>query len=154
MIYGYRIDTAKRTHHCALLIRIEAKDYVLDQDRIWHADQYPFHYGRRVYFVRRPRKAVPTPAPPFEPQLQPDIIEKLMQRIDELEKRPTMKYCGVWDAGLVYLQNDAVTYRGGMWFCHGTTNEKPGTTSNWQLCVKSGVRDRTKTAEVNNDLGS
>ena len=73
----------------------------------------------------------------------------MLDRIEKLERRPILKYVGVWRAGAGYLEGECVTHQGSLWYCHTPTSAKPGTAPlDWQLCVKAGRsgRDRTKVA--------
>lgn len=51
---------------------------------------------------------------------------------------PVMQYKGVWKDGQGNAVGDVVTYGGSMWHCNKSTKEKPGASSDWQLCVKRG----------------
>jgi hypothetical protein len=62
--------------------------------------------------------------------IMPPIVEqikKLNARIAELEKRPRMKYSGVYQSGRAYGEGEFVTHEGSMWHCSQQTNSKPGT---------------------------
>jgi hypothetical protein len=67
-----------------------------------------------------------------------ELYDALEPRIKALEARPQMKYAGVWREGCDHLEGEFVTYRGSMWYCHTPTNARPGTSPDWQLCVRSG----------------
>jgi hypothetical protein len=79
-------------------------------------------------------------------------ISNLIDRIEQLEKRPTLKYCGVWSADHRYVRGELVTHSGSMWYCNEPTNTKPPG-SHWTLCVKAGRngRDLTKVDDKAND---
>lgn len=65
-------------------------------------------------------------------------IEPLARRIDELEARPSLKYCGVWDENTQFNEGDFVTDHGALWHCKASTRARPGTSGDWQLAVKRG----------------
>src|SRR5262245_6990060 len=46
--------------------------------------------------------------------LKQHVVDKLEQRIDALETRPTLKYAGVWDEGKAYTVGEFVTHAGSM----------------------------------------
>lgn len=52
--------------------------------------------------------------------------------------KPGLAFRGVFKMGGAYEQGDMVTWDGSMWHCNEPTNEKPGTTKSWQLCVRKG----------------
>lgn len=64
-------------------------------------------------------------------------IEALERRFEELvrEKCVEMRYVGIWRAGW-HSPGDLVTHEGTLWYCHDRTEERPGTTEDWQLMVK------------------
>jgi hypothetical protein len=122
VIYGKRIDKRDAGFHAALLVRIDNKNHVIDCDKIWPADKHPFREE-----VHQHSKLG-----------QPSVIEQLFHRIDQLEKRPQLKYVGVWQDGVGYLEGECCTHQGSMWYAHTSTKAKPGTSHDWQLCVKKG----------------
>src|SRR5262249_48124684 len=62
---------------------------------------------------------------------------ELEARIAELERRPTPKYCGLWQAGEQYAEGNPVTFEGAMGIAlRGTRRVPPG--PDWQLCVRRG----------------
>jgi hypothetical protein len=67
-------------------------------------------------------------------------IAPLIARISELEARPTMKYCGVFDLQQNYKVGDFVTDDGSLWHCCSPTcGVRPGSMPEiWQLAVKRG----------------
>jgi hypothetical protein len=69
-------------------------------------------------------------------------IVPLQERIKALEARPTtgVKYCGIWRGNCEFDEGSLVTHAGGLWVSKSQTNDKPGTSSNWQLVSKSGDR--------------
>jgi hypothetical protein len=70
-------------------------------------------------------------------------LEPLRERIRMLERRPTLRYEGVWQAGKTYQRGNVVTDAGSMWHANIATSARPGSdTSAWTLAVKRG-RDGT-----------
>jgi hypothetical protein len=66
-------------------------------------------------------------------------VEPLEARIKELESRPTLRYCGLWEQGREYVPGEFVTCDGSVWACRVATTGKPGVAhSDWQLAVKHG----------------
>jgi hypothetical protein len=61
-------------------------------------------------------------------------------RIAELEQRPGLKYCGVFDPEQSYVSGDFCTFRGSIWHCSiPSTGERPGGAAGvWTLAVKHG----------------
>jgi hypothetical protein len=45
---------------------------------------------------------------------------------------------GTWKSGETYHRGELVTYQGSLWFVHRDSDERPGTSPAYQLCVKSG----------------
>ena len=90
--------------------------------------------------------------PPFDGQAFGDgIVEAvkgyveretadLRKRIADLERRPTLRYVGVWQSGKSYSPGEVVTDAGSMWHCNSATSSaRPGTgNSVWTLCCKRG----------------
>lgn len=78
----------------------------------------------------------------FAPVIQEAIeaaVGPLKARIEELERRPELKYLGVFrDDGRKYSEGSAVTHSGGIWIALRATTEKPNHSADWQLAVKSG----------------
>jgi hypothetical protein len=66
----------------------------------------------------------------------------LKAQIAELQARPQLKYCGVFEAGRKYAPGEIVTHDGSMWFCHLSTQARPGDGDQWQLAVKRGQNGR------------
>lgn len=67
------------------------------------------------------------------------ITAPLVARIEALEAKPHVKFCGVWKAGTAYAPGDAVTQKGGLWICKAETSGAPGVDYvAWVLAVKSG----------------
>lgn len=68
-----------------------------------------------------------------------DELEELRKRIAELEARPQMKYCGVFEDDRAYGPGEFVTYGGSIWHCRSAAaGGRPGSSSSWQLAVKHG----------------
>jgi hypothetical protein len=68
-------------------------------------------------------------------------IPSTAARLDKLEARPELKYCGVWVAGKTYQENMLVTHSGSLWIAKKSTAAYPGggaEPDSWQLCVKRG----------------
>jgi hypothetical protein len=66
-------------------------------------------------------------------------IEALERRCDVLERRTTIKYCGIYQSGAVYEEGNLCTARGGLWLATRQTAAKPGgDDSGWKLVVKEG----------------
>ena len=64
-------------------------------------------------------------------------LRSLSERIRVLEQRPAgMRYSGTWAPG-EYAKDQAVTMSGGLWVAKETTTDRPGTSNQWQLAVKS-----------------
>jgi hypothetical protein len=59
-------------------------------------------------------------------------------RIERVECRPQLRYIGVWREPEEYVPGNMVSHRGSMWACQAPTRSKPGTSRDWQLCVKAG----------------
>jgi hypothetical protein len=66
------------------------------------------------------------------------VVHALEQRIEELERRPTLKYLGTWREGRTFSAGSFVTDRGGIWYCNAATTSRPGENADWSLAVKSG----------------
>lgn len=70
-----------------------------------------------------------------------DRIDFVHRRIVALEQQQMecMHYAGIWEAG-EYQPGDVATHGGVLWFAWKATSDKPGTSSDWQLMVKSSGR--------------
>ena len=66
-----------------------------------------------------------------------DKVVPLEKRLDALEKRPDLKYMGVWVKG-VYEPGNCVTFDGSLWICVAATKGKPDPSAGWRLAVKRG----------------
>jgi hypothetical protein len=74
------------------------------------------------------------------------MLLALRRRVERLEARPEIKYCGTWTADRKYLPGDVTTLGGSMWFCKNATTIRPSTSTGsdaWQLCVKAGRDGRS-----------
>jgi hypothetical protein len=69
---------------------------------------------------------------------------ELLDRIEALEARPMMKYCGVYEAGRTYHEGEVITDHGCAWICvTKDTTIRPAFASDassrcWRLMVKAG----------------
>jgi hypothetical protein len=67
-----------------------------------------------------------------------DLIVALEARIAALERKPHLKFTGVYQPGRLYQPGDAATYQGGLWICKAATTGQPNQDfAGWQLAVKS-----------------
>lgn len=66
----------------------------------------------------------------------------LEKRVAELEARPTLKYCGVWEKDWTYQPGNFATDQGGVWHCNTATKDRPGSNMTWTLAVKQGKAAR------------
>jgi hypothetical protein len=131
VIFGRRTDRPDGGFHAALLVRIDGRDVVLDNDKTWAASEYPFREEAH---------------PRVKSTGQPAVIAELVQRIEELERRPHLKYLGVWDSSKTYRPGDIVTVKGSLWHCDETTTMRPPGSA-WTLCVKAGRDGRDLTSK-------
>lgn len=75
-------------------------------------------------------------------------VAKLVARIELLEAKPAIEYCGTYAPGRSYTPGNAVTHRGSLWICVETTSVAPsfddGPPNGWQLAAKRGrdAKDR------------
>jgi hypothetical protein len=68
-----------------------------------------------------------------------EVERKLLQRIEALEARSEMKYCGVWKSESVYGAGNFVTDSGSVFHANrASVGERPGTSDSWTLAVKKG----------------
>jgi hypothetical protein len=66
-------------------------------------------------------------------------IKSLRARVAELEKRPSLEYCGVWSAGNLYGKGNIAPHHGSAWHCNFETSGEPGKGgADWTLMVKRG----------------
>jgi hypothetical protein len=68
-------------------------------------------------------------------------IDQLKKRIDELERRPSVDYKGVWEEKGLYGRGSVVTWAGSCWYAKdASVSRRPGTDpSAWVLMVKRGA---------------
>lgn len=66
-------------------------------------------------------------------------LDALERRLDSLEAKPHVRYCGVWEADRQYCAGDAATLSGSLWISHiDSKGVRPGDGKIWQLAVKRG----------------
>jgi hypothetical protein len=72
----------------------------------------------------------------------------LLQRIQELEAKPAIKYLGTFEANKAYMPGNAITHLGSLWVCVKPTSAPPkfDAPSDWQLAAKAGRPGRDKAA--------
>jgi hypothetical protein len=66
-----------------------------------------------------------------------DRLVALEARIEKLEARGELKYCGIWQQDHQYERGNFVTMNGGLWHAEMKTTSCPGSDSTWRLAVKS-----------------
>jgi hypothetical protein len=66
------------------------------------------------------------------------IIAWLNDRIEALEQRPVLKYCGVYDEAKPYTPGNMVTHSGSIWHCKSACQGQKPPGHCWQLAVKHG----------------
>jgi hypothetical protein len=65
-------------------------------------------------------------------------LDALESRLEALESKPDVKFCGVYESGRSYAPGDACTHSGGLWICKAATTGQPNHDyAGWQLAVKS-----------------
>ena len=81
---------------------------------------------------------------PFLHETIAEAVNPLIERIAELEARPSLTYEGVWSATKAYSAGTFVTHGGGLWHCEDTNvGVQPGNgSSSWKLAVKRGRAER------------
>ena len=63
----------------------------------------------------------------------------LEQRLAATERKPVLKFRGVWAEGKDYNVGDCATSHGSLWVCKAETSGKPGEDFHgWVLAVKKG----------------
>jgi hypothetical protein len=74
------------------------------------------------------------------------VLAPLVKRINELEARPTLRYCGVWKGDVGYGEGAAVTHDGSVWIAKAIASPgaRPGENNAWQLAVKRGKDGRDR----------
>jgi hypothetical protein len=83
--------------------------------------------------------------PPPKPAPKPDVdaelkreVAALRKEVEELRRTATTRYRGVWSSDAHYRRGDLATHKGALWHCWAEhTEEKPGSSSAWQLTSKS-----------------
>jgi Pyruvate/2-oxoacid:ferredoxin oxidoreductase gamma subunit len=65
-------------------------------------------------------------------------IAGLVDRISELERRieQAMAYKGIHEQGATYKKGDVITRNGSWFIAQCTTDQMPGHSDHWRLCVK------------------
>ena len=69
-------------------------------------------------------------------------IDALETKIGDLQKRKVPEYKGVWVDDTHYLAASMVTSAGSLWIAKRDTVDAPGSSVDWQLCVKRGKDGR------------
>ena len=64
-------------------------------------------------------------------------LEAKLAAMEQQQLKSPPIYAGTWKAGAQYEAGVFATFEGTLWFCHATTADKPGTSKNWQLAVKT-----------------
>jgi hypothetical protein len=80
--------------------------------------------------------------PPIIRDYLQETLEPLVRRLDDLESRPQLQYCGVWSGERTYVTGNVVTSAGSAWHCNAETTDRPGASPCWVLMVKRGSRGR------------
>ena len=76
------------------------------------------------------------------------IAIPLERRIAELEERAkNAGYRGAWKAKTLYRAGSFVSRGGSMWHCNEDSQDEPGTSEAWTLCVKRGRDGNRGTAQ-------
>jgi hypothetical protein len=66
-------------------------------------------------------------------------IAALETRLNAMERKPFVKFCGVWKSDRPFDPGDAVVHSGGLWICKAATTGEPSKDFvGWQLAVKRG----------------
>jgi len=74
-----------------------------------------------------------------------EVAQKLLERIEALEARPEMKYCGVWKSDVVYGAGSFTTDSGSIFHANrASVGKRPGTSDSWTLAVKRGRMERMR----------
>ena len=74
----------------------------------------------------------------------------ILQRLDELEQRPSLAYRGVWTESCAYARGSFVSHQGSIWHSNEDQNaSRPGASDAWTLAVKRGQRAPTATRPHN-----
>ena len=84
-------------------------------------------------------EAIVTGIAPVIGQFVEQRLAGLEARINAIEAKPHVKFCGTWTAGTTYVPGDAVVRHGGLWICKAPTPGEPKQDFvGWQLAVKQG----------------
>ena len=68
-----------------------------------------------------------------------EAMRVLRAEVREPQKRPDLKYVGVWNQDKVYGAGNLVTEAGSVWHTQrANVGERPGAGDAWQLAVKRG----------------
>ena len=68
-----------------------------------------------------------------------ELLVALEQRITATERKPHLKFRGVFEQGKDYSVGDCATCHGSLWVCRAATGGKPGEDYHgWVLAVKKG----------------
>ena len=75
--------------------------------------------------------------------IRPELATKgLLGRVEALERKPSLQYRGVYEAGKTYQPGDFVTWSGSCWCALEVTKTQPNFTpdsaKSWTLAVKEG----------------
>ena len=69
-----------------------------------------------------------------------DLLVALEQRLTTTERKPHLKFRGVWEQGKTYSVGDCATCHGSLWVCKAETGGKPNEDFHgWVLAVKKGA---------------
>jgi hypothetical protein len=66
------------------------------------------------------------------------IFANILGRIETLEQRPVVKYCGVYDQAKAYVPGNMVTHNGSIWHCASACEGQKPPGPSWTLAVKRG----------------
>ncbi len=69
-------------------------------------------------------------------------LDALERRVRELEERPEVRYCGVWNPRALYKEGAMTTRAGSIWYCNRSTRNEPGKSADWTPAVKRGRNGR------------
>jgi hypothetical protein len=80
-------------------------------------------------------------------ELQYQVLGAVVRRVfdavtDEIDKRiaanPSVRHVGTWKEGRQYRSGDLVTHARGLWLAKRNSKQRPGSSDDYQLIVKSG----------------
>ena len=65
-------------------------------------------------------------------------LQERIARSEAMHRNCTLadSYKGSYSPNTAYARGDWVNHRGAVWLCMTSTNEPPGSTSNWRLILK------------------